>query len=305
MAQICRTLTAGELEAFDRDGCVLIKKAVAPALVESLRDALDSVKASERPKKALGGRNLNATPDTPGEFWGESFCWRVYGESYGLNPFREAVLNSDLGALAGQALRSSKASHIFDQILVKEPGAGTPTLWHHDATYWPIMGEKIATAWVALDHVTAETGAMKFVRGSHKWGERFNPVAFSKHVKAYDTPLPKIPDIDSLLEQGDPKIKLTSFDYEPGDVSIHHGLLVHMAPANTSGSTRRRAYITRWAGDGVIWDPRPGIQPFLDPHLQPGDELEGSELFPTVWRCSSSSDAVSTTNSSGVPAARL
>ena len=69
-----------------------------------------------------------------------------------------------------------------------------------------------------------------------------------------------------------------------GDVSIHHGLLLHMAMPNISATTRRRAYVTRWAGDGVTFDPRPGIQQFLDPHIEAGRPLEESELFPVVWR---------------------
>lgn len=294
MAQITRKLTPSELEAFDRDGVVLLKNAVSPALVESLREAVDSFKAAPRPEKAMSAsRDLNFSPETPGEFWGETFCWRVFGKS----PFREAVLHSDLGPLAGQALRSSKVNHVFDQLLVKEPGAATPTLWHHDAPYWPLAGDgrallagdwpgarcSIASAWLALDPVTSKTGAMRFVRGSHRWGQRFSPVAFARDAKPYDTPLPKLPDIDALLAQGDPKVQVMSFEYEPGDVSIHHGLLVHSAPPNTSAATRRRAYVTRWAGDGVRWDPRPGIQPFMDPGVPPGAPLD-SELFPVVWR---------------------
>ena len=93
--------------------------------------------------------------------------------------------------MAGQALRSSKATHVFDQLLVKEPGSGTPTRWHHDAPYWPLAGSRLATAWLALDPVSAETGAMRFVKGSHKWGTRFQPVAFSSAMR-YDTPEPPV-----------------------------------------------------------------------------------------------------------------
>ena len=41
-----------------------------------------------------------------------------------------------------------------------------PTPWHHDATFWPIEGERIASVWTSVDSVDAETSALEFIAGS-------------------------------------------------------------------------------------------------------------------------------------------
>ena len=61
---------------------------------------------------------------------------------------------------------------------------------------------------------------------------------------------------------------------------------VHHAPPNRSEGTRRRAYIQRWAGDGVTYCPRPNAMAIKrTPRLRAGELLaEDSALFPTAWR---------------------
>ncbi len=59
------------------------------------------------------------------------------------------------------------------QLLYKPPGgeASGNVGWHQDKQYWTYWEEsEVFTAWVALSNVTEESGAMRFVRGSHTWG---------------------------------------------------------------------------------------------------------------------------------------
>jgi hypothetical protein len=45
---------------------------------------------------------------------------------------------------------------------------------------------------------------------------------------------------------------------------------------------KRRAYIVRWMGEDVRYNPRPNLQPMLrDPGIAPGAPLD-CELFPVV-----------------------
>ena len=60
------------------------------------------------------------------------------------------------------------------------------TVQHHDITYWSVAGEQIVTLWLALDNVTDETGAVEYVKGSHRWGEHFRAVSFNPEEQYED-----------------------------------------------------------------------------------------------------------------------
>jgi ectoine hydroxylase-related dioxygenase (phytanoyl-CoA dioxygenase family) len=142
-----------------------------------------------------------------------------------------------------------------------------------------VAGEQIATLWLALDNVTSATGAVEYLKGSHRWGQKFLAVSFNPDEK-YTENLPEVPDIEAERDQHD----IVSFDLAPGDCTIHHAATLHHAPGNTSSDTRRRAYIQRWAGDDVVYNPRPNLMAIKsDPGIAAGATLD-CDLFPVAWR---------------------
>lgn len=262
-----RPITADEIATYREEGIVLLRGLFDQCWVNRLNALIEADMTDPK------GMPLELAKDgDPGRFFANTFMWHK-------NPgFREVVFLSPAAEIAAACMGSETAHILFDQLLVKEPETREKTVWHHDQTYWPVDGRQVATLWLALDPVTTETGAVEYVVGSHLWGERYHPVAFVDHGK-YQTDLPKVPDIDA--RRGDFTIR--QFDMAPGDCTLHHGLTVHGAPGNSRPDRRRRAYITRWAGDDAVYDPRPGIQPMLfDPALQPGDPVD-SDLWPKVW----------------------
>lgn len=142
-----------------------------------------------------------------------------------------------------------------------------------------MLGFQVCTLWLALDPVTAETGAVEYIKGSHRWGQRLKPESFSGQTQ-FDEDLPEVPDIEAERDKHD----IVQFELEPGDCSLHHALLVHHAPGNTRNDQRRRAFVTRWAGDDATFYPHDGVQhmPPL-PDIPAGGPLD-SELWPVVWR---------------------
>jgi len=263
-----RPLSQDEIDCFRRDGIVCLRGLFDRDWVARLRELIEQDIAA--PSGMV--KDINA-PDSEGMFFGDTFVWQhVPG-------FDRFVFDSPAAPIAAGAMGAGRVNLIFDQVLVKEPGSTTPTLWHQDAPYWPVAGDQIATLWLALDPVDADNGAVEYVRGSHRWGQRFRAVSFSPH-ESYKEDLPAVPDIEAERERYD----LASFEMEPGDCTLHHGLTVHGAPGNRSAGTRRRAYITRWAGDDVTYNPRPNLQRMLrDPGIPAGGRLD-SELFPLVWQ---------------------
>ena len=218
--------------------------------------------ASDHCLANTGKLNHNFSHDDPnGKFSFETFLWHQHPG------FRDFIKDSPAAEIALTVMRSAKANIVFDQYLVKEPTTAQPTVWHHDLTCWPSKGKNVAAFWLALEPVTEECGSMEFVASWHLWGHRYHPIAFVDHSK-FKTERSPVPDIDAMR----------------GDCTLHHGLLQHMAGGNRSQSVRRRAYATRWAGDGVVYDPRPNIQSMLwDPPLKAGDPLD-CDLWPKVWQ---------------------
>ena len=263
-----RQLTDEEIATYQRDGIVCVRQAFDAAWIEELRDLV----AQDMAKPSGMVKDINAK-GASGFFFGDTFvCHHVEG-------FKRAVFDGPGAALAGQAMGASKVNLLFDQILVKEPNTSTPTLWHHDAPYWPVAGDQVCTLWLALDPVTRDSGAVEYVKGSHRWGRRFKAVSFDPNQQ-YEEELPPVPDIDGNRADYD----IVYFDLAPGDITLHHGLTLHGAPPNGRADQRRRAYIQRFTGDDVTYNPRPNLQKMLrEPGVAPGAPLD-CDLFPVVWQ---------------------
>lgn len=264
--QATRAVTEAEIKQYEDDGIVCLRGLFDPAAIDVLRQAVDQDMAQP------SSMAVDATRDGQGQFFGDTFVWKHF------DALRSFVYESPSAAVAGALMQSTKINLLFDQFLVKVPGTSTPTLWHHDETYWPVAGKQICTMWIALDPVTKETGAVEYVCGSHRWGHRYKAVSF-KDQDLYKEDLPSVPDIESMRDD----LKTVQFEMQPGDCTVHHGRTVHGAPGNASTTQTRRAYLIRWMGDDVTYNPRPNLQPMLyDPGIAPGGPLD-CDLFPVVW----------------------
>ncbi|MEO1228730.1 MAG: phytanoyl-CoA dioxygenase family protein [Myxococcota bacterium] len=263
-----RDLTASELEAYDRDGIICLRQMFGRDWLDSLREAAEVSLATPGELHA----ELAEERGEGGRFFHDTFVWRRNRSC------RAFVFDSPAAAIAKQAMRASKVNIFFDQWLIKEPGTSTRTPWHHDMTYWPIEGRQICTLWLALDEVTSDSGAVEYIKGSHRWGQKYRPASFGGGHQ-YTEELPDVPNIEAQRDRHD----IVQFELAPGDCTVHHGLIVHAAPGNATAGTRRRAHTSRWAGDDVVFRPRDGLQemPAFPEELVDGDPLDSS-LWPRV-----------------------
>ncbi len=261
-------VSADEAATFRRDGVVLLRGAFSAEMVEALRNAVDEVMARPRPSA------INHARDTGGVFFHDADLWR---DSPAIRRF---VFDSPAADIAA-ALFGTRPIHLYgDHLLVKEPGspkAATP--WHQDEPYLRAAGPSLASIWIALDPVRRETGAMRFVAGSHRWERLFRPVHFAHGEEfALDRFAESVPDID-----GEPdRYPTVTFDLEPGDCTIHHIRTLHSAGGNASLSVRRRAFVVRYAGPDVRYvAPNKAALRDASPKRAPGEPLDAGE-FPIV-----------------------
>ena len=264
---------------YDLNGATVIRDVIDSNWIKEMRIAIDSILSD--PGKA----SIEYTPkENTGRYYGDFFLWRRN------KSFKDFAFQSNLPELAGKILDSKNINFFYDQLLVKEPKTSEATPWHHDLPYWPIKGGHIISFWVGFDKVTKNTGAVEYIKGSHKWNKFFAPASFgadtgfNDHYK--EMGLEPMPDINSNLKD----YELLSWDVNPGDIVVHHPLVIHGSSGNFSSNIRRRGLALRYIGDDVTWDDRPGtfitnknvksILPSLN--FKNGQSLN-SELFPKLW----------------------
>jgi len=271
--------TPEEIAAFERDGAVCLRGALDAGWLERLAEALERELAETRSADlsamarglAAAGTDAASAPAS-GRFVAGTDHWRHDAV------FRDFATASPLPALAAGLLRSAKAFLYEDSVLVKEPGTREATAYHQDLGYFHVEGEQACTTWCPLDRVTAESGALRYVRGSHRWKRTFRPNLFVTTREIPGTEGETVPEIEA-----DPDAyEILCFDVEPGDVAVHHARTIHGAFPNASGR-RRRAVSVRYCGDDARYRIRPGAP--TKPHhalVRDGDPL-GDPDCPQVW----------------------
>lgn len=252
---------------YAEDGAVLLR-GLFTDWVEPLREAVEGNLRNPGPLGTRYGRS-----EHQGLFHGDRYMWTF-------DPaFRRFALEGPGARIAGELMESSAIRLFYDHLLVKEPGAESPTPWHQDLPYWCVDGDQICSLWMVLDDVDDDSGQLRFVRGSHLWNRRFRAPDFKFNADFSDE-LEALPDFDA-----DPETyPVLSWDaMRPGDCIAFHSMAVHGALGNASSDRRRRALSTRWLGDGITYREHANVtRPIRDPGLRHGEPVNG-DLFPQVW----------------------
>ncbi len=264
-------ITQEHIEAYQEDGALCLRGVFSSAEVGVLQEAVEvELQNPGRYTKEF---------TKPGE---ARFVGAIFVSSYN-KAIREVLINSALGEIAGRLMGARQTRFFFDHMLVKEPGASKPTPWHQDAPYFAMDGLDCCGIWIALDAVSLDTGAVEYLKGTHKDGCMYAPRSFAAGQK-YGHGLQEVPNIDANRD----KYEIASWNMAPGDCSIHHVRTLHGAPGNVTNS-RRRGLATRWIGDDAVFGLRSGIpddmtMAFEDlaPNLRPGDSFD-HPMFPLVW----------------------
>lgn len=116
------------------------------------------------------------------------------------------------------------------EFLIKEPNSKHMVTMHQDLAYWG-LGEidGIVTAWLALSPATRQSGCMDFVKASHQ-----SPII--PHEDSFDE--------HNLLSRGQEiKVYVAEKDktcgaLDTGELSLHHGLMIHGSGPNTTDNRR-------------------------------------------------------------------
>ena len=278
-----RAVTDDELRAFEADGVVCVRGMFDDAWIAFMRSAVDYMLAHP----TAVGMNLN-TPDIPGRHAFDNYLWTVSED------FRTFAFDSPVAELAASFMRSRRVNLAFDFMLVKEPHTASPTRWHQDQPGSPIDGWQNCSIWIALDKVTPESGAVEFVRGSHKWTTWYEPLFSGDPYKhshyRHFTPEQGAVELEPMPDIGGNKkaYDILTYSMAPGDFTIHHPMISHGGPGNAT-ARRRRAFGYRFAGGDATYAVRKNknsVRPIVDPGLEAGDPFPDDphhHIFPRLW----------------------
>ena len=260
-----------DIAAFRRDGAVLLPGAFAD-WVEALARGLERNLAEP---EAFAFPCESTAEGEPGRVF-DSYCnWQRIPE------YRDYVTRSCAAAMAGRFMGSRRAQFFHEHAFLKEPGTQRATPWHQDLPYYCVDGTQTVSIYVALDP-TPEDVAVRFVKGSHRWGKLFYPRVFldGADFNREDPDLAPVPDIDARPED----FEILSWPLAPGDAILFDFRTLH-GTGDAAVAARRRAVSTRWLGDDVTYCERPGetSPPYPNIGLRTGEPLR-EDWFPVQWR---------------------
>lgn len=201
-------LTEAQETAFERDGYLANVPVASPSEASQYRKVFDEIESREGREKCQKGLY--------DPHFNEQFVWDM-----ATNP---AILNA-IESLIGSNLLLM-GTHFF----CKYGPTDAFVAWHQDVTYWGLEPPKAVSAWYAVDDSDAGNGCLQVIPGSHHAG-----------VRAHDKS-----DVDGNLLSINQELKVSedeakevvNVELKAGEISLHHGLVVHGSVPNRS--QRRR-----------------------------------------------------------------
>ncbi len=153
------------------------------------------------------------------------------------DPFFERFKHNPTWRALAESLLCEPATAESPEWFNKPPMSAQGTPPHQDNYYFNLRPCNVVTIWMALDAVDQDNACMRYVPCSHR-GQvrphaRSNVLGFSQGITDYG------PD-DASRE--------VAICLSPGDVTAHHGNLIHLAGANRSSTRHRRAFAIVYKG---------------------------------------------------------
>ncbi len=215
---------------YERDGyCIHAEPVLPREVVEQARAGMDSVRRGAYDT----GEGPQPSPWNPGD--DEAVLCKIEMPQLASRAIHALVSHPALGKWAAEVTGAQWVQVWWVQLLYKPPSAAdAPKVsvgWHQDRHYWGAWenDSELFTAWVALSDVNSDSGPMRFVRGSHRWGLLPGGDFFGQDLNAQQRAiaLPK----EACWEEQDALMAA-------GGASVHDSLTLHASGANSSGQPR-------------------------------------------------------------------
>jgi hypothetical protein len=226
-------LSQAQLADFRRDGFLLVDGLSNPEEIVSLRALYDRL-FSERRGWDKGDLFDMIGRDDTAEGKGLTIPQMLWPSRY--EPaLPQTQLAASARAIAEQLLGPGIENTLEHAIMKPPKGAATP--WHQDDSF-SHKGSRFLEAisiWMPLQDVTAESGCMRYIRGSNL-GPLYPHRSPNNDPRIHGLELVSPPDLTNCV----------AVPMRAGSAVIHHSRTIHGAGVN-SGDQPRRAYVLGYA----------------------------------------------------------
>jgi ectoine hydroxylase-related dioxygenase (phytanoyl-CoA dioxygenase family) len=264
-------LTREQVDFFNQNGYLKVGRVLDDAQVEVLRERLDQLIAGKSTGQPELLRNLAG-----GELDSDAVVVQVVNIWEADDQYCRLLSHPTVTRMAADLARTDLLRVWHDQIQYKPPRVGTSTRWHQDYPAWLMtFPAHLLSAWVALDDVTVETGCLRFVPGSHRWGVHRGLGTGDSFEPTYD---PK------QLPAG-AEVRVECMEVMKGECNFHHCLTWHGSAPNPTDRPRR-AIAIHYMPAHVRYNSAFNHVMKHRVTVPDGEILEG-EYFPTVYQASS------------------
>eukprot|EP01113_Clastostelium_recurvatum_P041315 TRINITY_DN6543_c0_g1_i1.p1 TRINITY_DN6543_c0_g1~~TRINITY_DN6543_c0_g1_i1.p1 ORF type:complete len:329 (+),score=53.27 TRINITY_DN6543_c0_g1_i1:899-1885(+) len=237
----------GDIAQFEEKGYIQGPQILSADSIAFLREEIERVFRGEV-DNASSPYEYNYWLKAVEKYYANSPDVRKINNVWWINTAIRSVVTSEvIGRAAAQLLHTKEIRLWHDQAICKPPltmptSSSSSSLlpssasagnigWHQDYGFWQISNSSnMITAWIPLQDVDMENGAMRTIVGSHKWG------VVPDSAKFFDKDLESLKDKFTALQKGDwvdePAIM------KAGHVVFHHALTFHASGPNNSSSPR-------------------------------------------------------------------
>jgi len=150
-------------------------------------------------------------------------------------------------------------------IICKQPEIGGAVPSHQDSTFLYTNPPSAVGFWYALEDATIENGCLSFLKGSHKTTpvkKRFVRRKDGKGTEFIDNDGERFPNGDGYGERGEGEEgEYTIGEVKAGSLVLIHGNLLHKSEKNLSQKGRIIYTFHVIEGEGAVYDERNWLQP--------------------------------------------
>ena len=214
-------LTRDQVQAFHRDGCLVVDGYLDDHEIEHIRACY--METIERLAREHLLENVQSGEDRDDE----SQVFQIRAAHLRHPIFRMLINDSRLLDMV-ECLLGPDLRLIHYQGIYKPPHTGGEVGWHQDNYYFNVAENRTVSVWLAVDDATVENGCMWYLPGRHR--ERLD------HTQLWDTAHKKgfyfaVRDLDDSGAM--------PAEVRKGGFSIHHCLMPHRSLKNRTGQPRR------------------------------------------------------------------